>query len=223
MSMTHHAPDLRRVPCLGCDTLIAKQNCYRDTEHLHYSCCSWHAYHLWCVRPEAGRRVGFGECAECGRAIPIETALEMLRWREETYNLRLHGKSLETQKPHAYRFRVLKGTRDKDRILPERPIPLFEPQSEDGRLEANTYSHKRLELVHESCTSDVELEAWIPRLTTLEERVVFMDWLEEQRRDPLLHFMRLVGHRNPDDLTSEYILRDASFRVPNAIVRSLLA
>src|SRR5438094_5869059 len=92
MSFVHHAPDTTVVPCLGCNELVDERDLVMSG-HTWTSCCVFHPYHFWCVRPgPAAPRVPT-QCADCGGRLDRGRALDAFRWGG-TFPGRLHRRTI---------------------------------------------------------------------------------------------------------------------------------
>ncbi len=81
MSFGHHDPALSAMACRGCGELVAsKAHLVRDPEHDGRSCCMWHPYHLWCIRPRDEGGPFQGGCAFCHSPISSEDLRSALTW-----------------------------------------------------------------------------------------------------------------------------------------------
>lgn len=128
MSFVHHEPDLSRDPCPGCARAVAVEDMVRGENDFGLSCCSWYAYHRWCVLESVGKSWDVTRCAECDEAIP----LDLLRVGLEAVAVRHSRAHQERSVPGILAWRRI--PRDApDRLRLRVPPELFPSACDDPR------------------------------------------------------------------------------------------
>jgi uncharacterized protein (TIGR02996 family) len=239
MSFLHHTPDIDVVPCMGCDSLIGERDLFQETAHYGRSCCFWHPHHYWCIRSQQQpheRKRAIDICGDCGEHIDRDDVIAMLRWRAQTFDKRLHKRTIDWGHPDGTR-------RDRDddgpplprelglrfvRVLTpgthsgknKNPQPLIFIDSGDEQLAMiEDYFGRRSELVHDRpCFADHDnaLREWLTAArdpNDVQWREVFADWLEENDRTNEALFVRTDLERRSSLLADKTITEDLDHRL----------
>jgi uncharacterized protein (TIGR02996 family) len=203
MSFVHHEPDTTVVPCLGCNEVVDPRELVRSG-HAWTSCCLFHPYHFWCVRPGPTAPRVASHCADCGGRLDRAAMLDAIRWGA-TFPLRLHQRSI-TVIPWTGAVRERPGGAvarpggirliyvARPPSAHETPSVLGDASSDD--MHAEQFVCSRFELVHDDCVVADGPHQWRAQLRAspddIELRAVYADWLEQLGEQRRAQFVRIA-------------------------------
>jgi uncharacterized protein (TIGR02996 family) len=200
VSFVHHEPDIRCTPCLGCDELIAPDELHKHGHHMWRSCCSWHPYHWWCIRPATRAIAPMDRCAECGGQLEPDEVRDAVRWGA-TFPSRVHNGSPHGPPPPRPAGILLVAWWRRPQIdtatFPPRDVPDLEPMPELGEIWPHMFSFVRshFEFVHADCEHDDWREQLRTSPTDDDLREVYADHLETIGELKRAEFVRTVLRR----------------------------
>jgi uncharacterized protein (TIGR02996 family) len=176
MSFHHWDPDIRLIPCLGCDDWIQPEDLVRYQDPYARSGPSWHPYHFWCCRIAPPLAMRPELCADCGAPIPDADVRAMMDWRA-TYPVRVgQQRGTRTSRPAGWCIVAITLPHEWRRTSP--------PESERQR---ENRVNRTWELVHVDCPDDEAQPFADP-----DERLVYADWLEQHGQLDRAQFVRIA-------------------------------
>jgi uncharacterized protein (TIGR02996 family) len=185
VSFVHHEPDITRQPCLGCDEMIAPAELHRHGYHQWKSCCLWHPYHYWCIRPATRALCPMDHCGECGEPLAPEEIAAAVQWAA-TLPTRIHAERLNAR-PAGVRL-VAWWRR------PGVDTEIYPPRGGVPAIEDRFVRHG-FEIVHHTCATDTWREQLVAAPTDDDLRDVYADFLESTAQAAHAEFVRTVIRR----------------------------
>jgi len=232
VSFVHHEPDIRVVPCLGCNELVDERDLVKSV-HWWTSCCLFHPYHFWCVRKGPAPPHPPTHCADCSAPLDRAMARAAVRWGA-TFQHRNHRRTIaaipatgEVREdvggaiPRPAGLRLVFVARPPDPN--PRPGMLGLPAGDaDEQLVCS-----RFELVHDECP-DRDPMQWRTLLRAApddrELRAVYADWLEQVGDLRRARFVRVaIEERSAVGETARVLgrLRDLRAGLPSTWCRDV--